>query len=738
MAIFTAIATWAVTAYTGAAIVAGTWAAFAVSVVATGIAMVTSRLINGSGSRGGGGTQDQGVRVQLPPATENKVPVVYGRAFQQGAVTDAVLSSSNQTTNDTMTYVLTLSERTQTGSTAFNDVYWNDQKLNFDADGFTVLSSIPADGTTSTTLAGLVKVYVFDGGADSVYNVGIGAGAIPGVNAYDLIGSTSTYQMTDLVFAVVQLTYNQEKGVTGLPTMIFDIENSVKNPADVWYDYMTSTRYGAGFAEADLDLASLTALENLSNQTPANQFQNDGVTPLVQPRYEINGVINTGDTLKNNLDRINIASSSWTTFDHKVGKWKVVANSTGTAVMNFNDDNIIGELTLTATNLEDLYNQVEVAYANRGTRDQSDYYKANIDPAAMNDLEPVNILRMRVDMVNNKVHAGRIGNIELAQSRVDLVITFQADYSALQIEAGDIISVTNPIYDFNNKLFRVTRVRETEGESGTLAAEISALEYNASVYTDLELIDGDDKPVNDIPTAGTSSSLPPPSVPVLSNANETANVPNFSISTTISTSTSPVNVIEWFVSSTSTSGFYYLDNERSATNFTAGAAVDDVITKLYTGGTWYFKARTGIAGRYSAFSDASAAFNWNPQPAGASDGTIANSTSSVYTENIRINSINDTNYYITLAPTGTIGSYSDIQADPQLTWNASTNQLNAGIVQADSLFIGPWQLSTGTVGVVGPTGPTGSVGPTGTTGPTGPQGPAGTGGGYDLHPFLFG
>ena len=685
MAIFTAIATALVTAYTGAAIVAGTWAAFAVSVVATGLAMVTSRLINGSGSRGGGGTQDQGVKVQLPPATDNKVPILYGRAFQQAAVTDAVLSSSDFTTNDTMTYVLTLSERTQTGSVTFNDVYYNDQKLNFAADGFTVESSTTSDGTTSTTLANLVKVYVYNGGSGSAYNLGIGGGAVPGVNAYDLVGSTSTYQMTDLVFAVVQLTYSQEKNVTGLPTMIFDMENTIKNPADVWYDYMTSTRYGGGFAEEDLDLPSLTALETLSDEIPANQFQNDGTTPLVQPRYEINGVINTGDTIKNNLDRINIASSSWTTFDHKSGKWKVVANTTGTAVMNFNDDNIIGEITVTATNLEDLYNQVEVAYANRGTRDQSDYYKASIDPAAMNDLEPVNILRMRVDMVNNKVHAGRIGNIELNQSRVDLVITFQADYSALQVEAGDIISVTNPIYDFNAKLFRVTRVRETEGDDGHLAAEISALEYNASIYADLELVDGDDKPVSDIPTAGSSTALPAPSAPIITNSYETANIPNFTIQTTISTATSPVNLIEWFYSSTSTSGFVYLDNERSTTdNFVAGDTITDVITKLYDGGTWYFKARTGVSGRYSDFSTASAAFTWAPTPAGANNGTIANSTNSVYAENIAINSINDVDYYVAVVPTGTIGSYSDVQADPQLTWNATTNKL----------YTNNWEVST--------------------------------------------
>jgi hypothetical protein len=55
MAIFTAIATAIVTYATGAAVVAGTWAAFAVSVIATGLAAATARLIGGPGARGGSG-----------------------------------------------------------------------------------------------------------------------------------------------------------------------------------------------------------------------------------------------------------------------------------------------------------------------------------------------------------------------------------------------------------------------------------------------------------------------------------------------------------------------------------------------------------------------------------------------------------------------------------------------------------------------------------------------------------
>ena len=622
MAVFTYIATAIVTAVTGAAVVAGTWAAFAVSVIATGLAAVTSRLIGGPGARGGGGTQDQGVRIQLPPATENKIPVIYGRAYQQPIITDARISSSGGSTQDTMTYVLTLSEKTTSGAYTFNDVYWNDQKLNFDTDGCTVISSITADGSTSTTLAGLVKVYAFAGGSSSTYNVSISGGTVPAVNAYDLLPqATSDYQMSDLIFAVVQLTYSSEKGVTGLPSMTFDITNSLSNPGLVWYDYLTNTRYGCGFTTSTIDTitsintASTASLYSISNEIPPNQFNNDSTTST-QARYVINGVLNTGDTVKNNLERINLASSSWTTFDHKSGLWKIVVNRAATAgeiaaAQHFTDDTIIGEITLTSTNLEDLYNAVEVEYANRNTRDQSDYYKASIDSSLRNQLEPDNQMRMRLDLVNNKIHAGRIGQIELKQSRFDLLITFTADYTALQTEVGDVIKVSNPIYDFTEKLFRVTRVRETEGEDGVLAAEITALQYDATVYTDETQTDAADKPNINVPSAGSSEALPSPGAPVLTNTNPISDTPYFTIATTLATTSTPITVVEWWYSTATSGSYTYLTNEHSVGGFVSGSTVTDNIYSL-NAGTYYFRARAGSGGLYSPLSTTSSSFTWNP------------------------------------------------------------------------------------------------------------------------------
>jgi len=621
MAVFTAIATYIVTAATGAAVVAGTWAAFAVSVIATGLAAITSRAL-GIGNRAQA-QRDQGVRIQLPPATENKVPIVYGTAYQQGIITDARISNSNQT----MTYVLTLSEKTQTGTFTLGDVYWNDQRLVFKtASTGTVDYAVAQDGTNNTNLRDLVKVYAWAGGSSSTNMI---YGPTPSINAYDIIpDSTSTYAMSDLVFAVVQLTYNSDKGVTGLPTMTFQLNNSLKNPGLVWYDYISSTRYGAGFTATDINTwtsissANTYSVYSISNEVPANQFvrwptyssTGTQTTATNQVRYEINGVLATSETVKNNLERINLASASYTTFDHKSGQWSMVANRllSGAELAtcyHFTDDNIIGDISLTATNLEDLYNRVEGSFPNKVFRDQTDYFKYNLPANQLNQLETANELRLNTSMVNNYIHAGRLALLELNQSRLDLVISFQSDYGALQVEAGDVVQITNTTYGFTNKPFRVSRIRETEGEDGSLVSEITAIEYSTSTYYDSTLTDLSLSIGTGIPSQIGSSGLPSPATPITTNTQAS----QFDLQTTIDATSYPVDAVQFAWSTNSSTGFINLTESVGTTVYTAGTAVSQTVSSNELGlGTYYFKARTRLRSNYSNYSSTSTAFTWDP------------------------------------------------------------------------------------------------------------------------------
>ena len=66
-------------------------------------------------------------------------------------------------------------------------------------------------------------------------------------------GWTSAHTMNDLVFAIVKVEYNKEKNVTKLGKLDFKIRNSMTEPGDCLYDYMTNTRYGAGIDPQEIN-----------------------------------------------------------------------------------------------------------------------------------------------------------------------------------------------------------------------------------------------------------------------------------------------------------------------------------------------------------------------------------------------------------------------------------------------------------------------------------------------------
>jgi hypothetical protein len=269
MAVFTLAASYIVTAAIGiggAAVLGAAGVAFVTSVVAVGLALATSRLLGLTG--GAGGTaQDPGVRIQFPPATNNKIPVVYGTVNTKGTVTDARISNENKT----MTYVLAISEKTQTGVFSVGDIYWNDQKLVFDTDAgesHIVRSSIDQNGLgdSNTNFDGLIRVRVYSGNTNSSSQIFPPQSTGNTENAKTTLGESDTnYMLNDLVFAVIQIDYNGEKGITGLGQITFQLSNTLSNPGLVWYDYMTSERYGAAIPVQQINTTtSISSANTLS------------------------------------------------------------------------------------------------------------------------------------------------------------------------------------------------------------------------------------------------------------------------------------------------------------------------------------------------------------------------------------------------------------------------------------------------------------------------------------------
>ena len=202
-------------------------------------------------------TVDPGVRLQVSPDPEYRVPVVYGQATLGGVITDAVLTNGNMT----MFFCITICEHTgnvnlgngAASTFSFKDIYWDDARLIFQSDGVTVAGFIDKANQVCTDYNGKIKIWCYDGNSSSP----------KAMNNYPITGLpsannimpnwTSNHQMNDLVFAIVRVDYDAAAGVKGLGNIKFKIENSMTQPGDCLYDYMTNTRYGAGIPAAEIN-----------------------------------------------------------------------------------------------------------------------------------------------------------------------------------------------------------------------------------------------------------------------------------------------------------------------------------------------------------------------------------------------------------------------------------------------------------------------------------------------------
>ena len=201
------------------------------------------------------------------------------------------------------------------------------------------------------------------------------------------------------------------------------------------------------------------------------------------PQFEINGVIDTSQNVLENINTLATASGCFVTWDEHAGTWNVIINTTGTSTFSFNDTNIISSINVSGTGVTELYNSATISYPNTDARDTVDYIDIEIPSAERYSNELDNRLEIKLDCVSNPIQAGLIASRELKQSRVDKVISFTSNFLGNGVKAGDIVDVTATSYGYTNKLFRVISVEEEDDDEGNILFGITALEYDADVYT---------------------------------------------------------------------------------------------------------------------------------------------------------------------------------------------------------------------------------------------------------------
>lgn len=628
--IVSALGITAAAGYSAFAIAAAT---FAVRLVTTlVISSIIAKRASPSGDPGQG-TQQLGNRVQLPPATDNKIGVVYGSAYMKPILVDAKISTDQKT----MWHVLTFSEAMESdsiGTFSYGDIYWGDKKLNFDGtDQTKVVSWTNSDGTTETQPNGLINVYLYRDGSLVPTNTAqtaiqvLSDAEIAEANRWD-----STKRMSKLVFAIVKIKYDQEKGITGLADITAVINNTLTKPGAVIKDYLTNARYGAGLSLGKVDTTALAALDTYSDETISYTPAGGGAAQTTS-RYRINGPVDTTKNFLSNIVDLCESCDSWLQWNEVDNKWSVIINRSyldtdadSSELRQIDSSSIIGGVNLNPIDLNSTFNSVEVQFPNTKIKDQPGYHITDISSfpnIRRSPNEPDNKLTVGLPYCNNIVQAQYIGARRLLQSREDLVINFTMDYSGIQIDAGDVIGIHHEQYGWGRysetvsmpfgKLFRVHQVQEGKSDDGSLYAQITASEYNDAVYDDSSI------DLQDF-TPAANTGIPDPTIvnptqtPSISNIIEQAAVPEFTVNTVTANSGNTIAVEFWYSNIESLSDNVYTlfrtEQPNAGNAFDTGETVSTIVTGL-PAGTYYWRTRAVGLRRVSAFSSATSIV-WGP------------------------------------------------------------------------------------------------------------------------------
>lgn len=602
----------------GALTLAGTVAAMAINFA---VSSIVSRAFAPDLS----GKTNNGNRQQLPPSTRNAIPVVYGDAYLGGTFVDAVLSKNQKM----MYYVMAISGISPNGQFTFDttDMYYGDRKITFDSvDQSKVISLTDEAGNVDTKIANRMYIGLYTSNA---------SGVITNVNWYApsvIMGPTSPFigddqidasyywpssgrQMNGLAFAIIALYYDEEAGTTALQPVTFKVKHAlngtgVAKPGDVWYDYMTNPYYGGAVDAAYIDTASVTTLNNYSDELVT--FDTYTGPASTQPRYRMNGVLNAGETVLSNVNRIMTCCDSWMAYRTDNGKWSAIVNKPEAASYAFNDSNIIGDIRVSVTDLTSSVNQIEATFPFKENRDQPEFVTIKVPDALLFANEPINKTSMSFDLVNDSVTAQYLANRILEQAREDLIISFSTTYYGIQVDAGNVVSVTNSAYGWTDKLFRVIKVNEVSLPDGSLGARLELSEYNAQVYDDKNITEFTPVPNSGLVSAQYFSAL---SAPTVIATRPTAAVPSFDVQVTIPT-TGRVTYIQLFyttVASPSPSDWfsYTIASTANSTPYTPGSNFV-FLNCVLPAGTYYFGYRVGNDKGASAISPASSALSWSP------------------------------------------------------------------------------------------------------------------------------
>ena len=432
------------------------------------------------------------------------IPLIYGK-YRMGGTRVYLETSNNDgsitdtdANNEYFNCVLSLCEGKMghIRELYFGDeLVWSGNPVGTYDDGYT-LSSFT--GSFASALSAPSKIKYYNGSTTQEADGSMQTSVDPSV-------WTNDHKLTGIAYLSIILKANAEAYAGGLPVFTAVLEGKSipnvstinttlntytstvgadQNPADCIYDYLTNTIYGKGLdhdtdgnydAGLDIDIQSFDDARDdcaaaYAGGTGSNMF---------------NGTLSTEQKLYENVQRMTKACNGLLMFSG--GKYRLQIQKKGETVPQkdgedspshiFNEDNILGEVTVNRGKKSTKINKVTSGFTDAATK-YIDNIVVTKDPDALDD-DNGTVLEASMDhqLTTNSDFVIRLNEYRINKTRNQTAIVFKASHKALVVECGEIIKVSQDALGWDNKLFRVITI--TLNADNEVA--ISAIEYISSI-----------------------------------------------------------------------------------------------------------------------------------------------------------------------------------------------------------------------------------------------------------------
>ena len=259
------------------------------------------------------------------------------------------------------------------------------------------------------------------------------------------------------------------------------------NPADVILDYMRNPVYGANISNDRINFPSFATAR--ARYATAVTYQDGSTGPL----HEINAVINTGETVMNNIKKLLAHCRSG--MPYVQGKFKLKLQDTG------NETNPQNPLPTSAFSITTNELQDGIQIADGGVRDQGNQVRVSYIDPANNDWTPLEVVYPTVnsqrdqemlaedggvrtiknftfDYCTNKNIAGYLAKMLCENERNRKTLGIVTTSELHDVEVGDVVTLTYPNLGINGLFYKI--VSHDIQTDYTVA--LGLVEHNAQNY----------------------------------------------------------------------------------------------------------------------------------------------------------------------------------------------------------------------------------------------------------------